>query len=94
MTLYRVVSVKGEDPRFVAVAGGWLAQEYPLQHPSRTETEQEMPGILVGFDGSDHAVQALEWAMKEAAGPPFPAHRDRRPPGRHQPVDGQPDHPP
>jgi nucleotide-binding universal stress UspA family protein len=29
--------------------------------------EQEMPGILVGFDGSDHAKQALEWAMKEAA---------------------------
>lgn len=26
-----------------------------------------MPGILVGFDGSDHAVLALEWAMKEAA---------------------------
>ena len=26
-----------------------------------------MPGIVVGFDGSDHASQALEWAMKEAA---------------------------
>lgn len=26
-----------------------------------------MPGILVGFDGSDHAARALEWAMKMAA---------------------------
>jgi nucleotide-binding universal stress UspA family protein len=29
--------------------------------------EQQMPGILVGVDGSDHASQALEWAMKMAA---------------------------
>jgi nucleotide-binding universal stress UspA family protein len=26
-----------------------------------------MPGIVVGVDGSDHASQALEWAMKMAA---------------------------
>jgi nucleotide-binding universal stress UspA family protein len=26
-----------------------------------------MPGILVGFDGSDHATRALEWAAKMAA---------------------------
>ena len=26
-----------------------------------------MPGILVGIDGSDNALRALEWAMKEAA---------------------------
>jgi len=25
-----------------------------------------MPGILVGIDGSDHALRALEWAMKMA----------------------------
>jgi nucleotide-binding universal stress UspA family protein len=29
--------------------------------------EQHMPGILVGVDGSEHASQALEWAMKMAA---------------------------
>src|SRR5579862_4040765 len=27
----------------------------------------EMPGILVGIDGSDHSQRALEWAAKEAA---------------------------
>lgn len=26
-----------------------------------------MPGITVGFDGSDGAQRALEWAMSEAA---------------------------
>ena len=26
-----------------------------------------MPGIIVGFDGSDNAVRTLQWAMKEAA---------------------------
>jgi nucleotide-binding universal stress UspA family protein len=26
-----------------------------------------MPGILVGFDGSDHSRRALEWAIREAA---------------------------
>jgi nucleotide-binding universal stress UspA family protein len=26
-----------------------------------------MPGIVVGFDGSDHSERSLEWAMKEAA---------------------------
>jgi nucleotide-binding universal stress UspA family protein len=26
-----------------------------------------MPGIVVGVDGSDHAVRALEWAMRQAA---------------------------
>ncbi len=26
-----------------------------------------MPGIIVGIDGSDHSVKALEWAIKEAA---------------------------
>lgn len=26
-----------------------------------------MPGITVGIDGSEHAVKALEWAVKEAA---------------------------
>ena len=26
-----------------------------------------MPGIVVGFDGSDNALRALQWAMKEAA---------------------------
>lgn len=26
-----------------------------------------MPGIVVGVDGSDHSLRALEWAMKEAA---------------------------
>jgi len=26
-----------------------------------------MPGIVVGFDGSDNASRSLEWAMKEAA---------------------------
>ena len=26
-----------------------------------------MPGILVGFDGSDNALRTLQWAMKEAA---------------------------
>jgi nucleotide-binding universal stress UspA family protein len=28
--------------------------------------EQQMPGILVGVDGSEPASRALEWAMKEA----------------------------
>jgi nucleotide-binding universal stress UspA family protein len=27
----------------------------------------EMPGIVVGVDGSDHSRHALEWAIKEAA---------------------------
>jgi nucleotide-binding universal stress UspA family protein len=27
----------------------------------------EMPGIIVGVDGSGHSQRALEWAMKEAA---------------------------
>jgi nucleotide-binding universal stress UspA family protein len=27
----------------------------------------DMPGILVGIDGSHHSERALEWAMKEAA---------------------------
>jgi nucleotide-binding universal stress UspA family protein len=35
--------------------------------PSHTGMEQQMPGILVGVDGSEHASQALEWAMKMAA---------------------------
>ena len=26
-----------------------------------------MPGILVGIDGSDHSLRALEWAIREAA---------------------------
>jgi nucleotide-binding universal stress UspA family protein len=26
-----------------------------------------MPGIIVGFDGSDHSRRALEWAIREAA---------------------------
>ena len=26
-----------------------------------------MPGIVVGIDGSDHSLEALNWAMKEAA---------------------------
>lgn len=26
-----------------------------------------MPGILVGIDGSDHSLRALEWAAREAA---------------------------
>jgi nucleotide-binding universal stress UspA family protein len=26
-----------------------------------------MPGIVVGFDGSDHSERSVEWAMKEAA---------------------------
>ena len=26
-----------------------------------------MPGIVVGVDGSAHALRALEWAMREAA---------------------------
>jgi len=26
-----------------------------------------MPGIIVGFDGSDHSRHALEWAIREAA---------------------------
>jgi nucleotide-binding universal stress UspA family protein len=29
--------------------------------------EQQMPGIIVGVDGSDHSLQALDWAMKMAA---------------------------
>jgi nucleotide-binding universal stress UspA family protein len=28
---------------------------------------QEMPGIVVGIDGSHHSTRALEWALKEAA---------------------------
>jgi nucleotide-binding universal stress UspA family protein len=28
---------------------------------------KEMPGIIVGVDGSGHSQRALEWAMKEAA---------------------------
>jgi nucleotide-binding universal stress UspA family protein len=27
---------------------------------------QEMPGIVVGIDGSHHSTRALEWALKEA----------------------------
>jgi nucleotide-binding universal stress UspA family protein len=29
--------------------------------------EAEMPGIIVGIDGSEHSIRALEWAIKEAA---------------------------
>jgi nucleotide-binding universal stress UspA family protein len=29
--------------------------------------EVEMPGIVVGIDGSGHSTRALEWAIKEAA---------------------------
>jgi nucleotide-binding universal stress UspA family protein len=38
-----------------------------MNEPSHTEREQYMPGIIVGVDGSGHASQALEWAMKMAA---------------------------
>jgi nucleotide-binding universal stress UspA family protein len=26
-----------------------------------------MPGIIVGFDGSDHSRRALEWAIREGS---------------------------
>src|ERR1022692_1343262 len=32
----------------------------------REQQEADMPGILVGVDGSGHSQRALEWAMKEA----------------------------
>jgi nucleotide-binding universal stress UspA family protein len=38
-----------------------------LGQPRYTGMEQQMPGIVVGIDGSDNALRALEWAMKEAA---------------------------
>jgi nucleotide-binding universal stress UspA family protein len=34
---------------------------------SSSRRRTEMPGIIVGVDGSGHSQRALEWAMKEAA---------------------------
>jgi nucleotide-binding universal stress UspA family protein len=34
---------------------------------SPVRRRQEMPGIIVGIDGSHHSTRALEWALKEAA---------------------------
>jgi nucleotide-binding universal stress UspA family protein len=34
---------------------------------TKVSREKKMPGIIVGFDGSDHSRRALEWAIGEAA---------------------------
>jgi nucleotide-binding universal stress UspA family protein len=39
----------------------------PQTRGSPVGGRQEMPGIVVGIDGSHHATRALEWALKEAA---------------------------
>jgi nucleotide-binding universal stress UspA family protein/transcriptional regulator with XRE-family HTH domain len=46
--------------------GRWLALKVKYTGPQLRE-ESDMPGIVVGFDGSVHARQALKWAISEAA---------------------------
>jgi nucleotide-binding universal stress UspA family protein len=56
------------NPRSLAGLGTWwdvavgaAAGRQPVRR------RKEMPGIVVGIDGSHHSTRALEWALKEAA---------------------------
>src|ERR1700751_5114611 len=40
---------------------------YEVPSAAEAKRRSQMPGILVGVDGSDNSRRALEWAAKEAA---------------------------
>lgn len=58
----------------IAALTGWSRQAYRRIDSSKElpaiqsrKRGSEMPGIVVGVDGSAHSERALDWAMREAA---------------------------